>query len=204
MNLFMYLPWPDDSAMVSPAAMFAARIDKLKWKKYSEADLIGPSDLNRVKPDDALYIAGHGAAGNEKIYGSTGQSMTAVELAGQFRGKLNEGHKKIKVWVCFSGDGMTESRGLAYKFWQAMHPKFPQLSVYGYRFAVLDPFQPSQDHLLAAEPKEGFKSFSETPDLLTILPGSAQHWRTGISPSGEIVPPKPLPRGEVPVIADED
>jgi len=190
--------------MVEPAFMFTDRIEKLKGTTYQETAVIRMEDLGHVEPGDALYIAGHGAAGDEKIYGTLGQSMDAVALAAQFTGKLNESHKRIKVWVCFSGDKMTKGKGLAYKFWQAMRPTFKQLSVYGYRFAVLDPFERSQEHLEAAIPLPGFVSVTKTPQLLRSLPGNAQHWRTGIRPDGSIIPPKPLPRGKPPISGDSD
>jgi len=203
MNLFMYLP-SEDPALVSPAYMFRDRIKQLKRATYKKAYVIRKEDLGYVEPGDALYISGHGAAGDERIHGTVGQSIDAVELAGQFKGKLNALHERIKVWVCFSGDGMTEGRGLAFKFWLAMNPSFKLLSVYGYRFAVQDPFRSTQEHLYAAIPLPGFVSITETPKLLDYLPGTTQHWRTGIRPDGSIIPPKPLPRDEPPLSGDSD
>lgn len=190
----MYIPWPEDKDLINAASNYTDRIDKLK--DYDEACLIEASDLKEVKPGEPLYIAGHGAVGDENIYGTKGQKLSPDALAGQFA-KLNKEHAKIKMWVCFSGLGMTEKKGLAYKFWEAMHKdKFAKLTVYGYREAVLDPFERTQLHTHAATPLPGFKSLSETPDLLKILPGTAQHWRVGIDENGAIIPPKPLPRSK--------
>ena len=207
-NFFVYVPWEDDKALINSSFMYADRIEHQKtgkWGKYENVAVISAKHLKGVKPDDALYIAGHGESGNENIYGTKdSRVLSPAELATQFIGKLNSAHKRIKVWVCFSGEGMTHKAGLAYRFWQSMKPSFPNLTVFGYRYAVLDPYQRTQSHTHAALALPGFTSILATPDQIQMLPGTARHWRTGIDPTGRIIPPKPLPRIEIHSGADDD
>ena len=203
MKFFMYVPWGDDDRLIQSAAAYCERIDYRKGQ-YSSVELIDKTRLAEVDTGDMLYITGHGDSGDNNIYGCAGQKLTAGQLAGQFDGTLDTGHQTIKMWVCFSADGMTYKKGLAYSFWQEMRALgFGSLTVYGYRYVIMDPLTPKQKHTHAFRVKEGFKSVTETPELLEELPGTAQHWRTGIDPSGRIIPPKPLPRKKT-QLTDED
>ena len=192
-DVYMCLPWADDAGLLEAAKMFIRR--KAHVGHYKNESIITIDELKSVKPDDMLYITGHSGQGLEIIGGTKGQRMTAQELADAIRDRLNVNHRVIKLWACYSGDGMTETprRGLAYRFWEAIQPSHTQLTVYGYRYATRDPFS-KYEHAGAGVIKPGFKSITEAPELWKDLPGSAQHWRVGIRPDGTLVPPKPLPR----------
>ncbi len=205
MKFFMYNPFFGDRRLAASAHTFLERIEERKvgpYSKYASCALIDEMSLGDVGNDDQLYITGHGAAGNNRIHSCDNRSLAATTLADQFVGRLDPGHRKIKLWVCSSADGITVNRGLAYRFWQAMHLRgFSSLAVYGYRYAVMDPFSPRQDSNEAGIALPGFRSLTETPDLLKTLHGKASHWRVGIGPDGARIPPKPLPRRD---IADTD
>ena len=193
-RFFMYLPF-DDKNMVNPAYSFTDRMEHLGL--CDEAFVIGEAYLSEanVKKHEPIFIAGHCGPGIDYIADTKGGMLTAKDVAKQFDGKLGKDHREIRVWACYAGEGMTEKKGLAYKFWQEMHLLgFNDLTVYGYRLVVLDPFERSQEKLIAAEALPGFKSLMETPEKLKELPGNAHHWMTGIAPDGTVIPPKPLPR----------
>lgn len=197
--IYMYVPWEKDLGIVNGAQFFISRIEyriEKKLKNYDDATVVANDGLHEVANDDILYIAGHGAKNDENIYGSLKQKMTAGSLAKQLNdNNLNKGHQKIKVWVCYSGYGMHMKQGLAYKLWKEMHDLgYKKLEVYGYVEAILDPLQPTDKHNYAASVLQGFQSLFDTPEKLKILPGSAQHWRIGIDASGNLIPPRKLPR----------
>lgn len=199
-RFFMYVPWEDDKAMLDGAGVFDARMEKLG--AYESTHVITAEHLEdaEIAPEDGFYIAGECAANIEYIGSKHGKKLTVAQLADQLVDELPQDMRAIHIWACYSGHGMqgvTEGRqvGLAFKFWEEMHRRnFHQLAVYGYRFAVLDPFSPKQADLLTAQVLPGFKSLSETPEKVKILPGSASNWMTGIAADGTIIAPRALPR----------
>jgi hypothetical protein len=193
-DCYVCLPWADDEGLLFAARAFARR--KAHAGPYDDVSIIGLEDLHHVKNDDMLYISGHSGQGLELIGGTKEQRMTAGELAAAVRdNNLNRKHKVIKLWACYSGDGLTDDprHGLAYRFWESIKTTHKALTVYGYRYATVDPFS-KYSKSKSGETLPGFKSMTETPELWKDLPGSAQHWRVGIRPDGTLVPPKPLPR----------
>jgi hypothetical protein len=200
-RFFMYLPWDDDKRLAEAACSFTDRLERLGG--YKETFVIGRQHLEEaeIENNDDLYISGDCAPNAEFIGSKDGRTMQAKELAAQFDGALDKGHRCIHIWACYSGHGMEGvvspqgKIGLAYRFWEAMHALgYNKLSVFGYRFAVLDPFSPSQADLLTAQLLPGFKSLTETPDKAKFLPGNANNWMTGLDPSGKVIPPAPLPK----------
>lgn len=191
-DIYMCLPW-DDDGLLEAAKMFMRR--KAHVGRYKNEEIIRIDDLKDVKNDDMLYITGHSGQGLEIIGGTQGQRMTALALADAVRDELDAGHRTLKLWACYSGDGLTDNprHGLAYRFWESIRATHQQMTVYGYRYATRDPFS-KYEHAGAGVTLPGFKNITETPELWQDLPGSAQHWRVGIRPDGTLVAPKPLPR----------
>jgi hypothetical protein len=199
-RLFVYVPWQDASAtdvreLQRNAETFVNRIEHNKVEKadarYEYSDVIKNNDFKRVRPDDTLYIYGHGAKGSPYIYASRYKCMTGFELAKQIKmtRSLNIEHKNIKLWVCHSAQGIEQREGLAYHFWQGMTRSYRLLSVYGYRGSVtVDTVQLSSKKYITVR-YPGFISEAQTPEKMEILPGSAKNWRFGINPQGAIIRP---------------
>lgn len=197
-KLIMYLPF-NDKGMFEPACMFTDRIDYLELFDEESVIVVGEKNIDSedadIKNGDALYIAGHCGKGINYIADTKGNTLQGKELAQQFKGRLDKGHLEIRVWACYSGEGLHKKEGLAYNFWKEMQVQgYKKLTVYGYRMGVLDPFNRGQENLIAAEELPGFKSLMDTPDLIEFKPGTAENWMTGIRPDGKIIPPAPLPR----------
>jgi|SRR6516162_8931587 len=206
-NFWMYIPWDDDKSMEDGALAFTERLDYLKDQNkvnYNKIEAISPKYIQKVRKHiscfDDFYIAGDCARGVNFIGSKDGKKMTAHQLAQQMVACLPKDYREIHIWACYSGHGMEgviagKKIGLAYEFWKEMHNiGYNELTVYGYRFAVLDPFNALQIDLQTGDLLSGFESYSQTPELFKPLPGNPSHWMTGLSPQGKVIAPAPLPR----------
>lgn len=198
-NFWMYLPWEDDGKLVTAAEMFIDRIERMEWETYKEATLIAQEHLSAVKPGDELYITGECDKNIDFIGSRHGKTLSAADLAEQFKGRLNPDHRSIHIWACYSGHGLAGNpnarSGLVYAFWKEMHERgFKKLTVFGYRMAVLDPLERTQEYLIAVQTLPGFTGLATTPDKYVVQPGNVNNWMAGIDPDGKIIPPVPLPK----------
>jgi hypothetical protein len=198
-NFWMYVPWSDDSKLVDAADGFISRVKRMEWETYDEAEVIAQSYLRNVRNDDALYITGECGQNIEFLGSRHGKTLSARDLAEQFKGHLHPDHRVIHIWACYSGHGLAGNpnarSGLVYSFWKEMRERgFEKLTVFGYRMAVLDPLDRQQEYLIAAQILPGFTGLLTTPDKYTVMPGNVNNWRAGIGPDGKIIPPAPLPK----------
>ena len=180
--IYIYLPFRDGALIDSSFSLY----NRIYYKFNCER--IDKKELTKVKPDDLLYVFGHGARGDNNIYGTDSKTFkfSAEDLASQVGKRLDKAHKKIKIWVCFSAYGINEKKGLAYNFWKKMRElEFDKLTVYGYTTAIADPIS-KKDHKLAIELKEGFINLRETPDKFVEL-GRASKFQLAINENGDVL-----------------
>lgn len=207
-KLWMYLPWPDDQKLTDAAFMFIDRMKRMERSTYRKANLLTKEYLNVIENDDSLYITGECDKGIDFIGSRHKKTLSAGDLADHFVGNLNVNHKSIHIWACYSGYGLSGDpgarSGLAYSFWKAMRERgFKKLTVYGYRMAVMDPLEETQENLFAAEILPGFTGVLSTPDKYVPQLGNVNNWKAGIDPDGKIIPPIPLLKpASLPVSAD--
>lgn len=81
-SLFAYVPWADERGLLAEADAFVEiiRRNRKAWQgneeevvevvktRYDNYEAITVDKLDRVQPNDALYIWGHGAAQVDRIY----------------------------------------------------------------------------------------------------------------------------------------